>query len=142
MRILALAVLHGPDVDSSYLEGLVAMDALRELGALSPEDAVFPEEIGFRRIPVSASRSRRHAERVARTEDGRAYLVKGRGVQRSGGAGVLYSLQRRDGWGSRRDSKADMRLDPLSKKNDAEGELPNTVSRLKTFLSSYAGSSV
>lgn len=40
--MLALAVLHGPDVDSSYLEDLVAMDALRELGALSPEDAVFP----------------------------------------------------------------------------------------------------
>ncbi len=85
MRMLALAVLHGPDVDSSYLEGLVAMYALRELGALSPEDAVFPEEIGFRRIPVSASRPGRHAERVARTEDGRTYLVKGRAGRDQGG---------------------------------------------------------
>ena len=83
--MLALAVLHGPDVDSSYLEDLVAMDALRELGALSPEDAVFPEEIGFRRIPVSASHLGKHAERVARTKDGRAYLMKGRAGRDQGG---------------------------------------------------------
>ncbi|MBR2255077.1 MAG: hypothetical protein IJ856_04610 [Candidatus Methanomethylophilaceae archaeon] len=74
MRILDLAVENGPDVDASFLEGLLAKELLRELGALCPDDAVFPEDIGYSRIPRFV-RSGRSSELVAFTEDGRVYLM-------------------------------------------------------------------
>ena len=76
--MLVLAVRHGPEVDSSYLEGLLIADVLRELEAFRPEDAVYAKDIGFTRIPGLRGRSDRQAERVAFTEDGRLYLKKGR----------------------------------------------------------------
>ena len=74
MRLLAFAVSLRPDVDISYLEGRMAVEALREADAFSPETAVRAEDLGFRRIPASMSRSKRLSVRVAYTEDGRAYL--------------------------------------------------------------------
>ena len=56
MRMLALAVRHGPEVDSSYLEGLMVVEILNELEAFSPEDAVHAEDMGFSRIPRSMVR--------------------------------------------------------------------------------------
>ena len=75
MRLLVLAVSFRPDVDISYLEGKMAVESLKEAGAFSPETAVYVWDIGFRIIPASMSRSKRLSERVAYTEDGRAYLV-------------------------------------------------------------------
>ena len=84
MRILELAVRNGPEVDASYLEGLMAAEILRDLGAFSPEDAVSMEDIGFRRILGANRRSRRPAEQVVCTEDGRVYLERAPGSLRAG----------------------------------------------------------
>ena len=46
MRMLALAVGHGPDVDSTYLEGLLVAGILNEFEAFSPEDALHVEDLG------------------------------------------------------------------------------------------------
>ena len=80
--MLALAVRHGPDVDASYLEGLMVMDARRELGAFRPEDAVHLEDIGFARIPGPMGRSKKRSEWVELTEDGRLYLRRSRAPAR------------------------------------------------------------
>ena len=74
MRLLAFAVRFRPDVDVSYLEGKIAIETLREMGACSPETAVYAWDIGFRTVPASMSRSKKLPERVMHTEDGRVYL--------------------------------------------------------------------
>lgn len=73
-RLLAFAAEHCPDHDFSYAEGAVALEALKALGALSPETAVKPEAVGVRKISDAFSHSRRRRERVMETEDGRVYL--------------------------------------------------------------------
>ncbi len=77
-RLLAFAAENCPDCDVGYAEGAVALEALKALGALSPETAVYPSAVGVRKISDAFSHSKRRKERVMYTEDGRAYVrIKG-----------------------------------------------------------------
>ena len=73
-RLLAYAAENCPDRDIGYVEGAIALEALKALGALSPETAVRPEAVGVRRIGDAFSHSRKRRERVMETEDGRVYV--------------------------------------------------------------------
>jgi hypothetical protein len=75
MRMLALAVGHGPEVDSTYLEGLMVAEILNEFEAFSPEDALHVEDLGFDRIPRPMIRL---IKQIAFTDDGRLYLKRDR----------------------------------------------------------------
>ncbi len=77
-RLLAFAAEHCPDCDIGYAEGAVALEALKALGALSPETAVRPEAVGVRKISDAFSHSKRRKERVMYTEEGKVYVrIKG-----------------------------------------------------------------
>ena len=73
-RLLAFAAENCPDHDIGYVEGAVALEELKALGALSPETAVRPEAVGVRKISDAFSHSRRRRERVMETADGRVYV--------------------------------------------------------------------
>ena len=73
-RLLAYAAEHCPDHDLGYVEGAVALEGLKALGALSPETAVRPEAVGIRKIGDAFSHSKKRKERVMETEDGRVYV--------------------------------------------------------------------
>ncbi len=77
-RLLAFAAERCPDCDVSYAEGAVALEALKKLGALSPETAVKPETVGVRKISDAFSHSKKRKERVMVTEEGKIYVrIKG-----------------------------------------------------------------
>ena len=73
-RLLAYAAEHCPDHDLGYVEGAVALEGLKALGALSPETAVSPEAVGVRRISDAFSHSKKRKERVMVTEEGTVYV--------------------------------------------------------------------
>lgn len=72
--MLHTALKINADSDISYVEGKIAVDKLKKLGAFDPESAVELSQLGVRRISDAFSYSRRLNERVMYTEDGRAYL--------------------------------------------------------------------
>ena len=77
-RLLAFAAENCPDCDISYAEGAVALEALKALGALSPETAVSPSKVGVRKISDAFSHSKRRKERVLYTPEGKVYVrIKG-----------------------------------------------------------------
>ena len=73
-RLLAYATENCPDHDISYVEGAVALEGLKALGALSPETAVRPEAVGVRKISDAFSHSKKRKERVMVTEEGKVYV--------------------------------------------------------------------
>ena len=77
-RLLAFAAENCPDCDIGYAEGAVALEALKALGALSPETAVSPSKVGVRKISDAFSHSKRRKERVLYTPEGKVYVrIKG-----------------------------------------------------------------
>ncbi len=77
-RLLAFAAEHCPDCDIGYAEGAVALEGLKALGALSPETAVSPSDVGVRKISDAFSHSKRRKERVLYTPEGKVYVrIKG-----------------------------------------------------------------
>jgi hypothetical protein len=77
-RLLAFAAERCPDCDISYAEGAVALEALKNLGALSPETAVSPSAVGVRKISDAFSHAKKRKERVMVTEEGKVYVrIKG-----------------------------------------------------------------
>ena len=62
------------DTDISYVEGALAVEKLKEMKALSPETAVDVRTLGVRTISDRFSHSKKLAERVLYTEDGKAYV--------------------------------------------------------------------
>ena len=77
-RLLAFAAENCPDCDIGYAEGAVALEALKALGALSPERAVSPSKVGVRKISDAFSHSKRRKERVLYTPEGKVYVrIKG-----------------------------------------------------------------
>ena len=77
-RLLAFAAENCPDCDLGYAEGAIALEELKALGALSPETAVSPSEVGVRKISDAFSHSKRRKERVLYTPEGKVYVrIKG-----------------------------------------------------------------
>ena len=60
------------DFDLSYVENCCFLDYMKERGAVSPETAVSPSDIGLDRCPMS---SFVHANKVTWTSDNRCYLL-------------------------------------------------------------------
>ena len=76
-RLLAFAARFA-DCGIDWLEGKLAIETLKALGATSPETAVPPGELGLRYVPSAVSHSKRLDERLMLTGDGRAYVrIKG-----------------------------------------------------------------
>ncbi|MBP5200177.1 MAG: hypothetical protein J6Z82_05965 [Schwartzia sp.] len=73
-RLLAFAAAHFTDVTIDYAEGRIAIEKLKELGALSPETAVPAETLGLRKISGAFSHSKKLNERVMYREDGKVWL--------------------------------------------------------------------
>ena len=73
-EMLDFMVDHFTDTDISYLEGAIAVNKMKEIGAISPESAVEVEKLGVRKISDNFSHSRKLDERVMYTPDGKAYL--------------------------------------------------------------------
>ena len=73
-RFLAFATKHCPDHDVSYVEGKMAIEKMKELGATMPETAVGMSELGVRTISNAFSHSKKLAERVMRMENGKVYV--------------------------------------------------------------------
>ena len=73
-RFLTFAAKHCPDHDVSYVEGKIAIEKMKELGATSPERAVGMDELGVKTISDIFSHSKKLAERVMRTENGKVYV--------------------------------------------------------------------
>lgn len=73
-RLLAFAASACPDADIGYLEGRIAINEMKAMGALSPETAVPLRVLGLKSISDRFSRSKRLTERVMYTEDGRVYV--------------------------------------------------------------------
>ena len=73
-RLLAFAARRCPDHDVSYVEGKMAIEKMKEIGATSPERAVRMDELGVRTISNAFSHSKKLAERVVRIENGKVYV--------------------------------------------------------------------
>ena len=73
-RFLSFAAKHCPDHDVSYVEGKMAIEKMKELGATSPERAVGMDELRVRTISNAFSHSKKLAERVMRMENGKVYV--------------------------------------------------------------------
>ena len=72
--MLAFAAERLFDTDIGYVEGAIAVEKLKVLGAISPETAVYCADIGVRTISDRFSHSKKLTERVMYTEDGKVYL--------------------------------------------------------------------
>ena len=73
-EMLAFAAVHFSDTDIGYVEGAMAVERLKALGATSPETAVELSRVGVRAISDRFSRGKKRAERVLYTQDGKAYV--------------------------------------------------------------------
>ncbi len=73
-RFLAFAAKRCLDHDVSYVEGKMAIEKMKELGATSPERSVKMDELGVRTISDVFSHSKKLTERVMRTENGKVYV--------------------------------------------------------------------
>ena len=71
---LAFAAQHFTEVDIGYVEGKIAIEKLKALGAFSPETAVPVEAVGVRKISDAFSHSKKLKERVMYREDGNVWL--------------------------------------------------------------------
>ena len=63
-----------PSCFIGYIEGQMALEKLKELGATSYEKAVPLEMSGINYLPASVSRSKRLKERLMQTKDGKVYV--------------------------------------------------------------------
>ena len=73
-EMLAFAASRFYDTDISYVEGALAVEKLKTMGATDPETAVDIRELGVRKISDRFSRSRKLTERIMYTEDGKVYV--------------------------------------------------------------------
>ena len=73
-RFLAFAAKRCPNHDISYIEGKMAIEKMKELGATRPETVVDMDELGVRTISDMFSHSKKLTERVMRTENGKVYV--------------------------------------------------------------------
>ena len=73
-EMLAFAAAHFSDTDIGYVEGAMAVERLKAMGATSPETAAELSRVGVRTISDRFSRGKKRAERVLYTQDGKAYV--------------------------------------------------------------------
>ena len=73
-EMLDFMIKHFSDTDISYLEGAIAVNKMKQMGAVSAESAVEVEKLGVRKISDNFSHSRKLDERVMYTSDGKVYL--------------------------------------------------------------------
>ena len=73
-RFLAFAAKHCPNHDISYVEGKMAIEKLKKLGATSPKTAVNMSELGVRTISDAFSHSKKMTERVRQIPSGKVYV--------------------------------------------------------------------
>lgn len=73
-RMLAYAAANPGDYSIEYVEGKLAIEDMKQRGAISPETAVSLASLGIRHISRAFSHSRRLQERVMTTDDNRVYL--------------------------------------------------------------------
>ncbi len=73
-EMLDHTIRHYSDVDISYIEGALAVNRMKELGAIDKENAIEISKLGVRKISENFSHSRKLNERVMYTEDGKVYL--------------------------------------------------------------------
>ena len=73
-EMLAFVANNLYDTDISYVEGAMAVEKLKTMGATSPETAVDVKDLGVRAISDRFSHSKKLTERVMYTEDGKVYV--------------------------------------------------------------------
>lgn len=71
---LAFAAENRFDGDLGYIEGKLAVERLKSLGAFDEASAVSPAELGVRTIGSEFSHSKKLDERVMYTAEGKAYV--------------------------------------------------------------------
>lgn len=72
--MIEFAAGHLYDTDISYVEGALAVEKLKGMGATSPDTAVDINALGVRNISDRFSHSKKLTERVMYTENGKAYV--------------------------------------------------------------------
>ena len=73
-EMLAFAANNLYDTDISYVEGAMAVERLKAMGAVTPETAVDVRELGVRKISDRFSHSKKLDGRVMYTEEGMVYV--------------------------------------------------------------------
>ena len=73
-EMLAFAANNLYDTDISYVEGAIAAEKLKVMGATGPETAVDVRELGVRKISDRFSHSKKLDERFMYTEEGKVYV--------------------------------------------------------------------
>ena len=73
-EMLAFAANNLYDTDISYVEGAMAVEKLKAMGATGPESAVDIRTLGVRKISDRFSHSKKLTERVMYTEEGKIYV--------------------------------------------------------------------
>ena len=73
-HFLAFASKHCLSSDIGYVEGKIAIEKMKELGALSPETAIDLKILGIRSISSAFTHSKKLTERVMITEDEKVYV--------------------------------------------------------------------
>ncbi len=73
-ELLDFAAFNLEDADIGYAEGALAVERLKQMGAVSPQTAVSAAQLGLRSISERFSRSKKRSERVMYTDDGRVYV--------------------------------------------------------------------
>ncbi len=73
-ELVACACNYGADCDIGYIEGLIAIEKMISLGAVSPETAVPLELLNVSAISDAFSHSKKLKRRVLYTEDNKAYV--------------------------------------------------------------------
>ena len=73
-EMLAFAANNLYDTDIGYVEGAMAVEKLKAMGATGPETAVDVKELGVRKISDRFSHSKKLTERVMYTEEGKVFV--------------------------------------------------------------------
>ena len=73
-RFMAYAANNCADTEIGLVEGMIAIEDLKGLGAYSPETAIFIESVGLRTISESVMHSKKNKERIVETKDGRFFV--------------------------------------------------------------------
>ena len=74
-EMLAFVINKLYDTDISYVEGAMAVEKLKAMGATDSETAVDVKDLGIRTISDRFSHSRKLTERVMYRPDGKVYLL-------------------------------------------------------------------
>ncbi len=73
-QMLAIAGKTVTDCSIDYLEGLVAMEKMKKMGATSPETAVHVSKLGIRQFSACFTHSKKWRKVLCQTPNGKYYL--------------------------------------------------------------------